>query len=106
MKLRRYLLLVCFLGVAMSQPQSKPAALEIVLQTGHQAPIAAIAFSSDDKYLISYGDQQLKLWDLASRLLLNTDDEWPTFANGAVALSSDAQFLAGATGMDTPHGAT
>ncbi len=99
------ILLVVGSAAELSRGEQTPFP-EIVLQLGHEGFVSAIAFSADDKYIFTFGDQVLKTWDNNSGLLLYTDDKWPAFANHAVALSSDGRTLAGATEMTTAQGGT
>ena len=78
------------------------SSLEIVLQAGHKSIVAAIAFTPDDDFLISFSDQQMKVWETASGLLIDNDDQWPTSAGGSVALSYDGALVA--TTRQAPHG--
>ena len=103
-RFRRFGLISLFLGAL---PFSAPgldssSTLEIVVQAGHQANVSAIAFTPDDDFLVSFSDQQMKVWETKSGLLVDSDDRWPSSAGGSVALSFDGESVAAT--MSTPQG--
>src|SRR5437870_2000118 len=65
---------------------------ELVVQTGHTKAVDYIAFSPDDKILVSHSSDHTVIWDVS------TGTELRTFKEGSVkliALSPDGKILAG-----------
>jgi WD40 repeat protein len=69
---------------------------ELVLQTGHNRPVVAVAISPDRRWLASGSqDSTVKIWDLSNGLLLRTLYGHSGKVN-AVAISPDGQWIASA----------
>ena len=69
---------------------------ELVLQTGHNRPVVAVAISPDRRWLASGSqDSTIKIWDLSNGLLLRTLYGHSGKLN-AVAISPDGQWIASA----------
>ena len=87
-------LLVSMMSVATSaSSQAQEAAkVEVVTQIGHFGGVFAVAFLPDGKHIVSGGgDETLKLWDIATGMLIRTIGE-EKHGNGnvrAIALSPD-----------------
>ncbi len=69
---------------------------ELVVQTGHSAPITDIDFNANGRYVVSSSwDRMLKIWDVTTKKELRT---LPDFTEGLtsakVAFSSDSRFVA------------
>ena len=84
-------ILICSLVTFGQSGSSKP---ELVLQTGHTAPINAIALSGDGRFLVSGSDDNtLKVWDTSSGNVLRTLYGHAQ-AVMAIAISPDSRLIA------------
>ena len=85
--------LLCCLPPLTASAQEKP---ELYLQTGHNGPVRAVAFSPDGKTLAS-GGNALKLWDVATGQELRTFKGISSQVN-SLAFSPDGKLLVCGTG--------
>ncbi|HZI86182.1 MAG TPA: caspase family protein [Pyrinomonadaceae bacterium] len=76
-------------------PGNKP---ELILQTGHTRSANAVAFSPDNRWLVSGGkDNVIKIWDLATGNVLRTFYAHTSNVN-AVAVSPNGKLFASGSG--------
>ncbi len=81
--------------VTPATPSEKPA---LILQTGHTKSLNAVAFSPDNRWLVSGGkDNVIKVWDLATGNVLRTLYGHASNVN-ALAVSPDGKLLASGSG--------
>ena len=91
--------LLCSAGPGAAQPASpRPAQAvgqpQLVTQLGHMTALIAVAFSKDGRMVLTTGDDNAILWDVASgRELRRFQHEGRTRVN-SVALSPDGRLVA------------
>jgi WD40 repeat protein/outer membrane lipoprotein-sorting protein/uncharacterized caspase-like protein/peroxiredoxin len=84
--------------LATTQAVTRP---ELVLQTGHNVGIGAIAYSSDGRWLVSGGlDGTLKLWDATAGMEISTYSNHSEWISG-LDFSWDGKLIASASRQGT-----
>jgi WD40 repeat protein len=83
--------------------KSKPAKLELKLRIGPLAPVTAVAFSPDGKFLAAGSYRQVTIWDLASVQPVKTLSNVLGTVND-VRFSPDSRLLAVAGGQPSAKG--
>lgn len=96
---------------APAQPRPTPGGIEVVVGTGHTAPLVAVAASADGRYVLSSSiDETVRLWDTAAGQETRSIPSTSLAPVLAVGVSADGAraligYVEGTQVLDTASGA-